>query len=257
MQKPNPNRKRENLLLSLAFNLILPILLLRKGEDWFGGWLADLFDVEARGQETAGIILIVALAFPLGYGVRDFFARQRCNAVSLLGFVSVLFTGGIGLLELSATLFAIKEAALPAIIAVILILYRTKKNSLTRTFLYNPDIIQVDLIEATLQERGNYEKFDRLLTRCSWWLASSFLLSAALNYLLARTIVVTEPADDKTRYNEEVGVMMGWSIPVIAVPCMIITAVVLWRLFRGIRELSGLEPEDIMAARPSKEERLD
>ena len=252
MNKPNPNRKRENLLLSLAFNLILPILLLRNGEDWFGGWLAEFFDDETRAQGTGTIILIAALTFPLVYGIRDFYSRQRCNAVSLLGFVSVLFTGGIGLLDLDPILFAIKEAALPAIIAVILILYRTNKNSLTRTFLYNPDVIQVELVETTLKERGNKEEFDNLLTRCSWWLACSFLLSAALNYLLARMIVVTPPAQNKTQFNEEVGVMMGWSIPVIAVPCMIITIFVLWGLFRGIRELSGLEPEDIMVGKPSK-----
>jgi len=253
MQKPNANRKRESLLLNLAFNLIIPILLLRKGDEWFGGWLANGLSVEPRGHEVASVILIVALAFPLGYGIRDFIVRRRCNVVSVLGFVSVLFTGGIGLLELSTYVFAVKEAALPAVIAVILIVYRNSNNSLMCTFLYNPEIIRTDLVESTLDERGNREKFQSLLTRCSWLLASSFILSAVLNYVLARFIVTTEPASDKARYTEEVGQMMSWSFPVIAVPCMIITVITLWQLFRGIRELSGLEPEDIMAAKPNKE----
>lgn len=252
MQKPNANHKRESLLLNLVFNLIIPILLLRKGDDWFGEGLAQWLNAEPKSNEVAGVILIVALVFPLGYGIRDFLVCRRFNVLSVLGFVSVLLTGGIGLLELSTHLFAIKEAALPAIIGVILILYRNRKNSLTRTFLYNPDVIRTDIIETALEERGNRESFDRLLARCSWWLAASFLLSAVLNYVLARIIVDAEPAVDKACFADQVGKMMVYSYPVIVVPCMIITGFVLWRLFRGIRELSGLEPEDIMSAKPSK-----
>ena len=253
MQKTNPNNKKESLLLNLAFNLILPILLLRKGDGWFGSQLADSIGVENNDPKIAGIILITALAFPLGYGIRDFFVRQKFNVVSVLGFVSVLFTGGIGLLELSAHLFAVKEAALPAIIAVILIFYRNNKNSLTRTFLYNPDVLRVDLVEIALRERGNEDKFEKLLGKCSWWLAASFILSSALNYILARAIVTTEPADNKTLYNEEVGEMMGWSFPIIAIPCMLITILVLWRLFAGIKKLSGLSPEDLVSQKATNE----
>jgi hypothetical protein len=104
-----------------------------------------------------------------------------------------------------------------------------------------------------LEERGNLDKFDKLLARCSWLLASSFLLSAVLNYILARAIVTTEPALNKALYNEEVGEMMGWSFPVIAVPCMLITIFVLWRLFAGIRHLSGLNPEDLVSQKAPKE----
>ena len=252
MQKPTVNSKRESLLLNLAFNLIIPILLLQKGDDWFGQELGNLLNAEPKSNEVAGFILIVALACPLGYGVRDFVVRRQFNVVSVLGFVSVLFTGAIGLLELSTHLFAIKEAALPAIIGVILILYRNKKNSLTRTFLYNPDVIRTDLVEAALEQRGNREKFERLLARSSWWLATSFVLSALLNYVLARLIVDAEPSVDKTLFTDQVGEMMVYSYPVIVAPCMVITGLTLWRLFKGIRKLSGLEPEDIMVARPSK-----
>lgn len=253
MQKPNANRKRENLLLNLAFNLIFPIILLRKGDEWFGALLAEWLTVKEDDPQVAGIILVAALSFPLGYGIRDFVVRQRFNVVSVLGFVSVLCTGGIGLLELSTQIFAIKEAALPAIIGLTLIIFRDHKNSLTRTFLYNPDILQVDLVESALNERGNSEKFAELLTRCSYYLAASFFLSSVLNYILARAIVTTEPAINKALYNEEVGEMMGWSFPVIALPCMLITIFVLWRLFAGIRELAGINPEEMIASKPAKE----
>ena len=248
MQKPNANRKRESLLLNLSFNLIIPILLL---QEWFGLWLGNQLSMD-KDQGLAIAILLLALAFPLGYGIRDFVVRRRCNALSLLGFVNVLLTGGIALFELPAHLFAVKEAALPAFIAVILIAYRNSKNSLTHTFLYNPDVIRTDLVETVLEERGNSNQFDELLTKSSWWLAASFFLSSGLNYALARFFVTTDPSSDMTAYNSEVGKMMGWSYLVIALPCMAITGFVLWRLFRGIKELTGLEPEDIMVSKPSK-----
>ena len=112
---------------------------------------------------------------------------------------------------------------------------------------------KIEEAKAALEERGNLEKFDKLLAQCSWLLASSFLLSAVLNYILARAIVTTEPALNKALYNEEVGKMMGWSFPVIAVPCMLITIFVLWRLFAGIRHLSGLNPEDLVSQKSPKE----
>lgn len=249
MQKPNANRKRENLFLSLVFNLIIPILLL---QEWFGLWVANQLSMDAKDEGLAVAVLLLALAFPLGYGLHDFIVRRRCNLVSLLGFVNVLLTGGIGLLELPAYLFAIKEAAFPAFIACLLIAFRNSKNSLTHTFLYNPEVMRTDLVETALDEKGNKEKFDVLLSGSSLWLASSFLLSAVLNYALARYFVTTDPGVDLSEYNDEVSKMMGWSYLVIALPCMIITGVVLWRLFGGIRELTGLEPEDVMVAKPKK-----
>mgnify|MGYP001335723223 CR=1 FL=1 len=249
MQKPNANRRRENLFLSLVFNLIIPILLL---QEWFGLWVANQLSMDSKDERLAVAILIFALAFPLGYGIHDFVVRRRCNLVSLLGFVNVLLTGGIGLLQLPAHLFAIKEAAFPAFIACLLIAFRNSKNSLTQTFLYNPEVIRTDLIEIALNERGNKQKFDVLLSGSSLWLAGSFLISSALNYALARYFVTTNPWVDLSEYNDQVSKMMGWSYLVIALPCMIITGVVLWRLFAGIRELTGLEPEEVMVAKPKK-----
>ena len=48
--------------------------------------------------------LIVALVFPLGYGVYDFVRRRKTNFISVLGFVSVLLSGGLGLMKLGRLL---------------------------------------------------------------------------------------------------------------------------------------------------------
>ena len=64
--------------------------------------------------------LLVALAFPVGYGIYDFVVRRGFNFYSALGFVSILLTGGIGLLKLPVEWLAIKEAAVPFVIGVAL-----------------------------------------------------------------------------------------------------------------------------------------
>ena len=46
--------------------------------------------------------LIIALAFPLGWGTFELIKYRKFNFIALLGLISVLLTGGIGLLELDA-----------------------------------------------------------------------------------------------------------------------------------------------------------
>ncbi|MGB1334278.1 MAG: VC0807 family protein, partial [Porticoccaceae bacterium] len=90
-----PHQKQESLLLNLLCNIILPTLILTKlsSDDYLGIKLA----------------IIVALAFPLIYGLHDFITRGKLNFFSGLGVVSVSLTGGISLLEMDAIYIAIKE----------------------------------------------------------------------------------------------------------------------------------------------------
>ena len=39
------------------------------------------------------------------------------------------------------------------------------------------------------------------------------------------------------RFNDEIGVMMGWSFPVISLPCMVVSGYAIWLLIRGIKSL--------------------
>ena len=93
--------KEESLLLNLVCNIILPTLILTKfsGENYLGIKLA----------------IIIALAFPLIYGLHDFITRGKLNFFSGLGVVSVSLTGGISLLEMDAIYIAIKEASIPGV----------------------------------------------------------------------------------------------------------------------------------------------
>ena len=58
--------KRENMLVNLGFNLLLPILILRKGDDWLGSPLGELLGgVGSDSMEVASCLLLLAILFPI------------------------------------------------------------------------------------------------------------------------------------------------------------------------------------------------
>ena len=229
--------------MNLGFNLLLPIVLLSKGERWLGGYLAPFFDNVAVG------VLLIAIAFPVGYFIYDFFKRAKYNVFSVLGLISVLLTGGIGILEIPTAWFAVKEAGIPLLLGLAVVISLKTPYPLIRTLLYNPEIIHVDKVQAGLKAHQAEAAFERLLVRCTWLLAASFLLSSVLNYFLARWIVVSPSGTEA--FNAEVSKMMAWSWPVIAVPSMVIMITALMQLLRGIKTMTGLELEDVLqGARP-------
>lgn len=243
--------KRENIFLNLGFNLLLPIVILRKGDEWLGKPLAKITDSAPESTVVGSIILLLAISFPISYGILDLIRRRKWNFFSILGAISALLTGGIGLLPgANVLMFAIKESALPAILGVITIITLKTKKPLVRLFLYNPEIIKVALVDQKLMELGTKKNFDRLLVKCTWLIGLSFAVSAILNFILSRMIVVTEPSIDKIAFNDEVGQMMGWSLPVISIPCMIVSGYAFWLLIKGIKQFTGLSMEEVMAQAP-------
>jgi len=226
--------KRENLLLNIVFNVILPSFLL--------SWLSK--------PERLGPVwgLVVALAFPLGYGIWDFARRRQANFVSIIGFVSVLLTGTFALVHVNRFWFAIKEAAIPAVIGFAIVASLKSKSPLVRQILYNDQVIDVPRIDATLATRGAEKAFNRHLQEASLLLAMSFVISAALNFALARYLIRSDTGTPE--FNTELGQMNFWSWPVIVVPSMAMMMFALWRLIKGISRLTGLTTDEIFKSQP-------
>lgn len=226
---PFKQKKHENTLLNLGLNIILPALLLMKGNVWFGF--------------NPTMALCVALAFPTSYGVYDFITRKKYNIFSILGFMSVLLTGGIALLKLPKEYIAIKEAAVPLIIGLAVLISLKTRYPLIRTLLYNEAVINTENVERALHDKGNKSAFERLLVKCTWLISLSFLLSAILNFALAKIIVTSESGTQA--FTEQLGKMAIWSYPVIVLPSTLVMVLALWKLVGGIRFLTNLQLEDI------------
>jgi len=222
--------RQESLLINLVCNLLIPTLILTKlsSESYLGIKLA----------------IVVALTFPIVYGVHDFVSRGKLNFFSALGVVSVTLTGGISLMELDAIYIAIKEASIPAIFGVATLLSLKTSQPLIHTFLLNEAILDLQNINQALATNGRMQDFDKLLVNASWILAGSFFLSSLLNYLLAVIILTAEPGT--VAFNEQLGKMTALSFPVIALPAMLVLTADLFYLFRGITRLTGIPLEDII-----------
>ena len=231
-RKPTAPAKQESLLANLLINIIIPALILAKlsGDDWLGTKWA----------------IVVALAFPLLYGLRDFLKTGRANFFSGLGIISILLTGGISLMELDAKYIAIKEAAIPALLGFATIVSLRTRWPLVKTFLYNDKVLDTEKIASRLAENNSVSAFEQTLKQASWMVAASFFLSSVLNYFLAMLILTSPPGTEA--FNAELGKMTALSYPVIVLPSMIVLILAMVFLFRRIGKLTGLKLEEIMAA---------
>lgn len=226
VQKP----KRESLLLNLVMNIVLPTLILTK-----------LSSDDRLGPTYA---LILALSFPLIYGLRDFATNKRFNIFSIIGFISVLLTGGISLLKLDTQYLIIKEAAVPGLIGLICLLSAFTQKPLVRFFIYNEDIFNVEKMLAAVKEYQKEIEFSQALRHGTFMIAGSFFLSSLLNYVLAKWILISPMGTAAA--NEEIGKMNALSFPVIAIPSTIVMAIAIFYIFHKIKKLTHLNLEDLM-----------
>jgi hypothetical protein len=222
-------------LIDLLVSIVIPSLILMK----FSG-------AEYLGATTA---LIIALAFPLSWGLFELLKYQKYNFIALLGLISVLLTGGIGLLQLDPQWLAIKEAAIPGLIGIAVLISTYTPYPLIRTLLYNPKFIDVGKIRQKLDEYGNSSAFETRMQNATYLLSGTFLFSSVVNYTLAKW-VVTSPAGSAA-FNEELGKMTLLSYPLIAIPSMLMMMAIFYYLWRTVHGLTGLGLEEILVLRRS------
>ena len=188
--------------------------------------------------------VVVALLFPLGYGLIELVQTKKVNMFSVLGIVSVLLTGGISLLKLPAEYMAIKEATIPALIGLAVIITQFTHKPLVKALILNDQLVNWDKLNARLAEKNAIDTFKEKIAVSSYIVASSFFLSSALNYGLAKWILVSEPGT--TAYTEELGRMTALSYPVIVIPSMILLISALIYLFKQISNVTGDPIEDFL-----------
>ncbi len=226
--KPRP-------MMDLLLSIVIPSVILMK----FSGEQ----DLGASGA------LITALAFPIGWGLYELVKYRKFNFIALLGLVSVLLTGGIGLLKLDPQWLAVKEAAIPGLIGLAVLISTQTRYPLIKTLIYSPKVIQVDKVKQALSNFGNTTAFEERLLKATYFLGGSFFFSSVMNYILARWIV-TSPAGS-TAFNEELGQMTLLSYPIIAIPSLLMTLGIFYYLWRTINDMTGLSFEEIINA-PTK-----
>ena len=173
-------RKEEHPMVSIMLNVVIPVLILTQ--------------LSKREIMDPVWVLLVALVLPIGYGTHTLIKERRADFISLIGIISVLLTGVFGILKLPPLWFAIKEAAIPLIIGLVIVISLKTPYPLIKKILMSEKIFNVPLLHEKLREKGNEATFEKRLVGLTWGLASSFFLSSALNYFLANAVVKTHPA---------------------------------------------------------------
>ncbi|GIU23076.1 hypothetical protein TUM3792_26230 [Shewanella sp. MBTL60-007] len=218
-------------MVDLLVSIAIPAFILMKlsGDDQLGA--------------SGGLML--ALSFPLGWGVFELVKYRKFNFIALLGLANVLLTGGIGLLELDLKWLAIKEAAIPAIIGTAVVLSTFTSKPLIKALVFNPAVMDVDKINDRLKQNNCVAAFEKRLMTATYLVAGSFAFSAVMNYVLAKWIVTSPTGTPE--FNEQLGQLSLYSYPMIAVPSMLMMMGTFYYLWRTIRDLTGLKLEEVLA----------
>lgn len=225
----------ENGLLNLLVNIAIPILVLNKGSNILGSKVA----------------LIIALAFPLFYGLYDYQKRKKINFISLLGLLNILITGSLALMGIYGIWFAVKEAAFPALIGIFVAGSAYTTKPFIETLLLNPNAFNIEAIQQKIQESQKESEFKNLLKKSTLWLSGSFALSAALNFGLALRIFTDisaqlSPEEQTLIVNQQIAEMTSKSFIVIMIPSTIFLGLILFFLFKRIEQLTGLKLDQLL-----------
>jgi len=218
IKKPNP-------FYSILINIVIPSIILIKLSN--SNYLGPIFS------------LIIALAFPIIYGLHGFFKRNDLNFFSILGFISISLTGLIGLMQLSGNYIILKETAIPLIIGIAIIVFQKTKYPLVNNF-FN-ELLNIQKIQKAFREKD--KSFEKNLDISSYLLAAVFFISALLNFIIAKIIIKSSPATPA--FNQELGKMLALSFPIIALPAIIMIFLIIIFLIIQIKKSTNLDFDSI------------
>lgn len=230
--------QKENPFINLIANILLPVVILNK---------TSLFP----GEHKAIIALVVALSFPLCYGLWDLFKNSKTNYFSILGVANTLITGLLAVFQLDGIWFAIKEAAMPAILGVGVYFSSIKDKPFFKTFINMSGLLRTDLIEAKSSEAGTETDVHKSYIKANNLFAMSFFLSAFLNFVLAMYIFTPVPKGTTSEaksviLNEQISQMTWIGMAAIGLPMMFFLAATLYQLFKNLQKHTGLSQDEMM-----------
>jgi len=205
--------------------------------------------------------LMVALAFPIAYGIRHFIKTRKANFFSALGLFSVLLTGGLtiflwnedGTIKPNGdVLFGLKEASIPLILGIAVIGSHFTSTPLIRTFLYSDTMFDIARIEEEIDAHNARPEYIKIIFQATLLFAASFFISALLNFGLAvHFLGDLDPSAPNARvlYNGQVAKLTGWGFAVIGLPMLIFLFITLRSMITQLSRLTGLKEEEIMLPR--------
>jgi hypothetical protein len=222
-------------LIELGLNILAPtiVLIFLSGEDYLGPELG----------------LGVGLSFPILHSARSLWLKGSISPLSVIAVVSVLLTGGIGLLELEARWFVLKEGGVSIAFAV-----------LTVASLWSPwPAVEIlwwiafdeQKVRAALADNGQTESYQQDLTRATWGLGAVMFAAAGVTWALAAYLVTADAGT--TQFNEQLGRYTFASFAAITFPSMGAMLYLLNKLMDATEDKTGLHIQDLRRGQMSSD----
>jgi hypothetical protein len=221
---PNP-------LLELVFTLVLPSIA-----------LDQLSQPGSLGPFWA---LVAGLAFPIAFGAWCFWSKRGWNVFSAIGLVTILLSGGLGLLKLDAFWIGMKEGLIGAAIGVSFPLSHYFGRPLLQSLVMQPQLLNVTAVKGALLDAPKRSAFDRVLFHASCAMGLSMIGSAVANFLLALWLLAgKEPGSEA--FVKGLAKLNWVSTVVLGVPMMAVMLIVFIWLLRQIQRITGLQRDDLL-----------
>ncbi|MBC6415339.1 MAG: hypothetical protein GDA46_02995 [Bdellovibrionales bacterium] len=237
-------KSKENPILNLGFNILIPVILLKKGSEW--------------SSFSPLLILLISLAFPFCYGLKDFITMKKINFISVIGLLNIALTGGFALFQLKGIYFVIKEASLPLFLALICVFsVFIFKKPVMEWIILKSSLFNHEILQEKLNLNNNQVAFKKLMNKSTLLLSLSFVLSAILNFIVALSVFLdidsnlTKEAQTHI-LNEQVANMTWLGYIFIAIPLSIFTLILMVWIFKKLKLLTNLSLEDLLLKEKQK-----
>jgi len=219
--------------IELGMNIVAPtvILLFLSGEDYLGPELG----------------LVTGLSFPLLHAVRSLWLQGSISPISVIAVISVLLTGGIGLLELEARWFVLKEGLVSIGFAALTVLSLWTPWPVVEVMWWL--LFDEDKVRHALDERGQADAYQSDLAQATWGLGGVMFLAALATWVLAWMMISSDAGT--TAFNEELGRYTFASFFAVTAPSMGLMFVVLNRLMSATEDKTGLDIQDLQRSTSS------
>ncbi len=227
-----PVRPPPNPIAELILTIALPSLV-----------LDQLSAPESLGPFWA---LVLSLCFPVVFGGWCLWTKKGWNVFSILGFVTILLSGGLGLLKLDAFWFAVKESAMPVMLGLAFPLTHRFGTPLINALVMQPHILNMrSLNESLAADQAKRGAFGTVLFHASCGMGLGMVGSAVANFFLALWLLGgREPGSEA--FVKGIAKLNWVSLAVIGIPMtLVMLAVFIW-LIRQIQHITGLQRHELL-----------
>lgn len=214
--------------VNLVVNIAIPVVI--------------LLTLSAPDRLGAIPALLLAIGIPAVWGVVELIRTRKLEASALLGVISVLATGVIGVFELNTRLFAIKEAAIPLGFAAVLIASNSTRLPISTLL---ADMVQRrDRVHQAVERRGVERQYRLHLERIGSIWAAIMALSGVLKFALASWLV--RSAAGTEAFNIELARYELWQLPTTFLLTGVLILSLIWYIASGTAVLTNLGTEDVL-----------